>query len=171
MSEDPVIDVREFAKSGGWLSGTVAVTQFARLADLLAEDRGEIVYGISGRFDGDGNPRLKIGVSGQLTIRCQRCLGSVLQVIESRRELRFLPDASLLPEVADELPDVDDLLMPAEMRVLEWVEDEILLGLPIAPRHEDGGCYPPANPAAEPDVAVNPFAALAGLKSPNLKDQ
>ena len=170
MSEDPVIDVRAFAKSGGSLAGTVAITRFARLSDFLAEDSGSIAYGIAGRLDGDGNPRLRVDVSGRLTLRCQRCLGSVLHAVESRRELRFVPDASLLPEVADEVPDVDGLPTPPDLHVLDWVEDEILLGLPISPRHEAGGCRPPVNPAAA-NAVVNPFAALGGLESPHTKDR
>lgn len=170
MSEDPVIDVREFAKFGVRLADTVPTLRFERLVDLLL-DNGNVSYVISGRLDEDGNPRLTIDVSGRLTMRCQRCLGPVVQEVALRRDLRFVPDASLLPEVADEVPDVDELLTPAEMRVLEWVEDEILLGLPIAPRHEERGCRPPPNPAAETHADVKPFAALAGLKAPNIKDQ
>jgi uncharacterized protein len=172
MFDDPVIDVREFAKSGGRLAGTVAAVRLARLFDLLTDDSGSVSYDLAGRLDDDGNPRLQIDVAGRFSVRCQRCLGPVPQVIASRRELRFLSDASLLPEVADEAPDVDDLPMPAAMRVLDWVEDEILLGLPISPRHDEGGCRPPPNPAAEPDaVGDKPFAQLAGLRFPNTKDQ
>jgi DUF177 domain-containing protein len=171
MSAEPVIDVREFAKSGARLAGTVPAARLARLVGLLFEDGASVDYGISGRLDGDGNPRVKIGVSGRLTMRCQRCLGPVVQIIEARRELRFLSAATQLPDVADEDADVDDVLTPPAMRVLEWVEEEILLGLPIAPRHEEGGCLAPVNPAAEPDATVNRFATLAGLKSSNTKDQ
>jgi len=171
MSEDPVIDVREFARFDGRLGGTVAAASLARLSELLTDDSGNVTYGVSGRLDGDGNPRLQIEVSSRFTVRCQRCLGPVLQVVASRRELRFVADASLLPEVADEAPDVDDLPIPAAMRVLDWVEDEILLALPISPRHEECGCRPPPNPAAEPDAVVKPFARLSELRFPHTKDQ
>jgi len=40
------------------------------------------------------------------------------------------------------------------------VEDELLLSLPFAPRHEDGTCVP-AVPAAEKRDAVSPLAGLA----------
>lgn len=171
MSEDLVIDVREFARSDGRLAGTVAAAKLARLAELLTDDCGNVVYGVSGRVDGDGNPRLQIDVSSRFAVRCQRCLGPILQVVAVRREFRFFADASLLPEVGDEAPEVDDLPTPAAMRVLEWVEDEILLALPISPRHEEGGCRPPANPAAAPEGVVKPFAGLEALGFPHAKDQ
>ncbi len=57
--------------------------------------------------------------------------------------------------------------MPAPMRVLEWVEDEILLALPISPRHDEGGCVPPPNPAAEPDAPVTGPSRDLGSLAPN----
>jgi hypothetical protein len=47
-----------------------------------------------------------------------------------------------------------------ELDVAELVEDEILLALPVAPRHEKCG-LPGAADAGE---RINPFAALSGLK-------
>jgi uncharacterized protein len=102
---------------------------------------------------------------------CNRCLGAVPHVVELRRELRFLPDTSRLPQVADEAPDVDEIVTPGDLHVIDWVEDEILLGLPISPRHDDGRCCAPANPAAEQIAKIHPFAALAGSNSLNTKDQ
>lgn len=171
MSEGPVIDVREFAQSDGRLAGTVAAAGLARLSGLVTDERGEVTYAVSGHLDGSGSPRLQIDLYSRFTVRCQRCLGPVVQVVALRRELRFVADASLLPEVADEAPEVDELPAPAAMRVLEWIEDEILLALPISPRHEAGECRPPPNPAADPDATVKPFARLAELGLPRTKDQ
>jgi uncharacterized protein len=83
--------------------------------------------------------------------------------VDAQREFRFLPDASCLPDVADETAELDDLPLPAQMRVLDWVEDEILLALPIAPRHDEGKCLAPENPAAAPDAVGGPFAQLGEL--------
>jgi uncharacterized protein len=72
----------------------------------------------------------------------------------------------LVPEGADmsqdELEDDtrDFLPVARELDVAELVEDEILLALPVAPRHEKCG-LPGAADAGE---RINPFAALAGLK-------
>jgi uncharacterized protein len=170
MSEDLVIDVQEFANSGTRLAGVVAATKLPRLVDLLVQPTAKVSYGVSGRIDDAGRPRLKFEITGTLGMRCQRCLSPVSLAIESRREVRFLPAGSLLPEVADEEPEIDDLLMPENLRVLEWVEDEVLLGLPIAPRHEEDKCRPPVNPAAELPMERNPFAALSGLRL-NIQDQ
>jgi uncharacterized metal-binding protein YceD (DUF177 family) len=60
-----------------------------------------------------------------------------------------------------------------ELDVLALVEDELLLNLPLAPRHEDAGCnkellrYQQQSEAVEKAVrgkVVSPFAALAQLK-------
>jgi uncharacterized protein len=171
MFDGPVIDILDFARYEGRLAGTVAARRLARLSDLLEEGGGEVTYEISGRVDADGNPRLLIDVSCRLRLRCQRCLGPVWHAIASSRELRFLSDASLLTQIEDEMPELDDLLMPTGMRTLDWVEDEIMLGLPISPRHEVAECRPPRNPAAEPDDVVKPLAQLAKLGFRNTKNQ
>jgi uncharacterized protein len=163
MCEDPVIDVGEFAEGAGALEGKVAIASLARLCDLLAERAGEVAYGLRGYLDEDGRPRLRIEVTGRFALRCQRCLEPVVHVVASQREFRFLPDASHLPDVADEAAELDDLPLPAPMRVLDWVEDEILLALPIAPRHEEGECLAPKNPAAAPDTVGRPFAQIREL--------
>ena len=45
--------------------------------------------------------------------------------------------------------------------MLALIEDEVLLGLPLAPRHDD--CRPDAIEKAKADKP-NPFAVLAALK-------
>jgi uncharacterized protein len=72
----------------------------------------------------------------------------------------------LMPEgqepTQEELEDDtrDFLPVAGELIVADLVEDEVLLALPVAPRHEKCG-LPGADNAGE---RINPFAALEALK-------
>ncbi len=66
---------------------------------------------------------------------------------------------------ADELEADDCEAIPAsrELSLLSLVEEEVLLALPIVPRHAE--CQLPADVGAEEEEnEPSPFAALAGLK-------
>ncbi len=64
------------------------------------------------------------------------------------------PDDDLADDSADAIEAEKDLA------VLSLIEEEVLLALPIAPRHEQ--CEPPSGSTAE--TGPLPFAALAALK-------
>jgi len=53
----------------------------------------------------------------------------------------------------------DRLLAAEEVRVRDVLEDELILALPYAPRHE--GCEVGAG--AEGDATISPFAGLRGM--------
>jgi uncharacterized protein len=50
------------------------------------------------------------------------------------------------------------------MDVLSLIEDEIILGLPVSPRHEQGECTPGGREEGKTTREASPFAALAALK-------
>lgn len=131
-----------------------------RLHDLLASREGEIFFRLEGYRGRQGESLLQLEVSGQLPLACQRCLGTVSFDLEVDNLLQLVPEGAELSQ--DELEDDtrDFLPVARELDVAELVEDEILLALPVAPRHEKCG-LPGAADAAD---RVNPFAALAGLK-------
>jgi uncharacterized protein len=103
-------------------------------------------------------------------LQCQHCLAEV--GFECAIDSRLLLIPSGAPEEswpADELESDEYDAMPAsrELSVLELVEEEVLLALPIVPRHAD--CLLPAaalvGAGAEIEESVpSPFAVLAGLK-------
>ena len=67
--------------------------------------------------------------------------------------------------VAGESAGVDDLdavAADAELDVWSLVEDEVLLALPIAPRHAEGACQAAGESVLK--QRASPFAVLAGLK-------
>ncbi|MCL2021699.1 MAG: YceD family protein [Betaproteobacteria bacterium] len=162
------MDLWRFAREGGFLEGYLKLAAFARLEDGLAETEGEIFFRVQGEMvdapGGHGKARLSVAASGELPLVCQRCLSParVKFRIESRLELVDEQSALTREELEDATLDFLPLASgKAGFRSAEeLVEDEILLALPSAPRHDD--C---ALPDAQEIEAPHPFAALAALKS------
>lgn len=149
-----------FAREGRVLEGTLAVSSLERLHDLLAEVSGEVSFQLRG-FKGErGELLLELEVGGQIPLACQRCLKAIPFDLDVDSLLELVPEGADMSQ--DELEDDtrDFLPLAGELDVAELVEDEILLALPVAPRHEKCG-LPGAADAGE---RVHPFASLAGLK-------
>jgi uncharacterized protein len=153
-------DVFLFARDGRVLEGVLPVSALERLHDLLVTNDGEIAYRLEGFKDKQGNSLLHLQASGNLPLACQRCLEAVSFDLEVDNLLQLVPEGVELSQ--DELEDDtrDFLPVAKSLDVAELVEDEILLALPVAARHEKCG-LPGAAKAGE---RGNPFAALAGLK-------
>jgi DUF177 domain-containing protein len=160
--QQPVIDGFEFASAGANKQGVLPLAGFPRLRDLLADDAGEVAYQLDGARDEHGRPSLRVRVQGTLQLRCQRCLEAMPFDVESD-ELLVL--AGTLAEIHAEPADVnaaDRVVAGKEMPVRDLVEDELILALPYAPRHE--GCTARPSPDDAEDKS-SPFAGLRGLIS------
>jgi len=159
MSHQPVIDGFEFATAGATQEGTLPLSSFPRLQDVLGSDKGEAAYTLSGVRDERGRPSLRLEVHAMLSLRCQRCLGPLSHEVESDEILVL---AASQAEIDADPMSVD---MPSrvvagkEMAVRELVEDELILSLPYAVRHED--CE--ARPEGHDRAASSPFAGLRGM--------
>jgi uncharacterized protein len=158
MSHQPVIDGLEFAKAGSRLQGSWPVAEFLRLHDALRSTAGALRYELRGVPEERGQPVLRLKVAGELSLICQRCLGALEYPLSMEVTLRL---AATQAEVDAEPLDAEGpecIVAGREMRVQALVEDEVLLAMPIAPRHEscEGG-------VAEPGSRQTPFAGLRGL--------
>lgn len=149
-----------FAKDGRVLEGALAISGLERLQDLLAEVSGEVSFRLHG-FKGErGEYLLHLVVTGLLPLACQRCLEAIPFDLDVDSLLEIVPEGADMSQEELEDDTRDFLPVAGELNVAELVEDEILLALPVAPRHEKCG-LPGAAGAGE---RINPFAALAGLK-------
>lgn len=157
---ETVIDSLEFARSGSSLRRCVGIGSFSRLSDLLVSTEGSLDIRLDGRRDAEGKSWLLLQVEGAPEVRCQRCLRGLRHElrIESRLQLvgpgEEWPDEDLADDSADAIE------AEKELKVLSLVEEEVLLALPIAPRHES--CEVPA--AGTAGKETSPFAVLAALK-------
>ena len=157
----PVIDGFEFASAGASKQGVWPVSDFPRLRDMLADDAGEVAYQLDGVRDGRGRPSLRVRVRGTLHLRCQRCLEALPYDVQADATLVL---AGTLAEIHAEPADVhapDRVVAGKEMPVRDLVEDELILALPYAPRHES--CTARPSPDAGNGNTMSPFAGLRGL--------
>ena len=166
MSARAVIDGLEFARAGEQLSGEVPISELARLADSLFDTQGELKFELTGGSDSKQRLRLLLAVAGRINLKCQRCLGSLAFPLSVQAKLLLLTgDAS--GETA-EIDDLDGVPADAHTDVWSLVEDEILLAIPLAPRHAEGLCSAAVDSAGT--RSASPFAALARLTPDRIKN-
>jgi uncharacterized protein len=156
----PVIDCLEFARSGGVLERSVGLDELPRLAELLSTTAGCLSVRLEGWRDDQGKSWLQLNIAGEPVLCCQRCLGGVKFPLSIGSRLQLIAPGEDWPD--DDLEDDSADVIAAEtaLAVLSLIEDEVLLALPIAPRHEQ--CESPSANASVP--GLSPFAALAALK-------
>jgi uncharacterized protein len=163
MFEQPVIEPAKFARSRGRLEGTLQVAALPRVADLAFDGAGAVRYVVSGYQNDRGYSALHVELDGELNLRCQRCLGPLLQPVHSEREIVLVPGADEFAQGGDEAQSEDLIPDVARLELAPLLEEELLLALPLATRHDEGACGTGLEMAPEPAVA-SPFAALAKLK-------
>lgn len=167
MPARAVIDSLEFARTGQQMQGEVTVAQLTRLADSLFDAGGYLKFTLAGGCDAERRPRLNLKVEGEVNLRCQRCLGKLAYSVAA--------ESSLLVLTADaggdtaEFDDLDGIPADPHIEVRALVEDEVLLAIPIAPRHPEAQCSAAVKTAR--DGAASPFAALAMLRLVKLKQK
>jgi uncharacterized protein len=168
------IPVEAFAKQAGALQGEWPLAQFERLADAgqVAQEPGpdrQVRWQARGELrDVQGGERqvwLHLQVRAGLSLVCQRCLRPMPVAVEEERSFLFVHGEAAAEKLDAEIEE-DVLATTRSLDLFGLVEDELLLALPLVPRHEPA-CPKPLVVAADAQEAgkvVNPFAALASLK-------
>jgi DUF177 domain-containing protein len=169
------LDVAAFAAEQGELSGDTPATALPRLnAATLAPDddssRADVHWRVTGQrlpLAGAGlQPSLLVEASTEVTLECQRCLQPMRIALPTERRIFFVEGEDAAAALDADTED-DVLALTPTLDLCSLVEEELLLALPLVPRHEV--CPRPLprplveeEPEASP--AENPFAALASLK-------
>ena len=163
---DPIlIDTAKFTQEGLSHSGETTLAQLdARVFthELLADTGDTVHYRIRGGTDRWQRPFLDIALSGVLQLVCQRCLKPVPFVLEDHAHVVLFADEARLDEAMAADETLEGMLYSAEIDLRTLLEDQLLMAIPFAPRHED--CNNATLARVNQDQPI-PFAKLAGLKS------
>jgi len=162
------IDVERAADANRRFGGEAPLAWMPRLTELLEEPGADDAIGfeISAWRDRNKAVRMDVHVFGGVPMLCQRGLYRYVQPVNSETSVVVVADEDELAALPEELEP--KVVPEGRLKLVELVEDEVLLALPLVPR--DPGAAPvtadPAPEASTPEaVSENPFAALAGLKA------
>jgi len=169
------LDVARFAGAAGHLDGSLGAAALPRLTtDAPLLDGSTADWQADGQWvataGGAGQTWLHLQAGATVVLACQRCLQPLTVPLSVDRRIRFVATEEEAERLDEEGED-DVLARPARgLDLPGLVEDELILALPLVPRHTV--CpqpLMPADSAAEPDADVppagdGPFAALASLK-------
>lgn len=170
------LDIAAFARDDASLQGEWPAASLERLADSAAAEAPASGWpAVSWRLHGEiRQPKggkaqtwLHLVAQAQVALTCQRCLKPVEEIVDIDRWIRFV-DTEAEAAALDVDSDDDVLALPRHLDARELIEDELLLALPLVPRHE--ACPEPLAHADDESVVEeeaerpNPFAALAALK-------
>ncbi|MDN5863728.1 MAG: YceD family protein [Gammaproteobacteria bacterium] len=155
------LDLEALADTGGHLEGRFdAAALDPRLAGALDRDEvtGEVRYALDFQRLANGEVGVRGAIRARLGACCQRCLepfelqvsaGPRLQV--SSTDERAEPEEGWEPGDPDPSPTLGAL-----------IEDELLLALPLSPRHPEADCPVSAAAGAVPKTDTQrPFTGLA----------
>ncbi len=164
MHARPFIDSLDFARNGQQISGEVLVAELSRLVDLLSDTEGTLSYKLLGGVDKFTVPYLSLDVSGVCHLVCQRCMQCMDFEVVVSTSVQLRDQAGLDQLDANEVEEAfESILAEAQLDVWHLLEDEILLSLPFAPKHNVGMCQA-VDEAGTRQEESHPFAALAKLK-------
>jgi uncharacterized protein len=117
------------------------------------------------RVGGEDQVWLHLLADADVVLQCQRCLLPLAESVHVDRHFRFVADEDAAAALDDEIED-EVLVLAKSLNLRDLVEDEMLLALPLVPRHD---VCPDAVPMQFGDVEAveekaNPFASLAILR-------
>ena len=169
--------MQAFARDGQPLVEMTPLSNLERLGQELHGPQTDLT--INWRADGELRPHagaddeiwLRLEAKASLPLTCQRCMSAVLTAVEIDQWYRFVADEAIAM-AEDDQSEEDLLVMAPQFDLLEVLEDELLMALPLVPMHESCPLTPVFSAgegelAGMDDAKPHPFAALAQLKKPS----
>jgi len=159
------------------IEGVYPISKFTRLGDTLASKEGDVSVKLE-FGDCVGYACLRGSVSAKLVTECQRCLDPVETTVSGKFKFALVHDEEELDQLPDELEPY--LIEGEEQSLIDLIEDELLLCLPMVTVHEEACSDFMAikNEAVKAKMqsereaekeSSNPFAALKAMQKPSKK--
>lgn len=171
------LDIPSLCRQGHVLSGQTPLAQFERLCTCRGvwpqQNATEVTWTLTPKLrhaSGDADQLwISLDMQTDIFLECQRCLERTDATLTVNKQFRFVHTEADLDRVDAlfEAADSDDealLLDAGGWPVMDWLEDELIMALPIAPRHDDCQMLNAIDDNPLIEERPNPFAVLKTLK-------
>ena len=184
------IDIGSFTQQSQQWQGRTALSKLERVleetrrqpSDLASKDavESQIDWHLAGEtvvLAGTGGAReawVSLRATWQAPLQCQRCLTALTVPVAVQKRYRFVATEAQAAELDADTDAFDVLVSSRQFDFEALLEDELLMALPMAPRHDECPVSPadhtaPVVPEQTLEGKPNPFAALAALKTRSLQ--
>ncbi|MES2624558.1 MAG: YceD family protein [Pseudomonadota bacterium] len=169
------IDTLKLFARNGILAADLPLTKLERLTDSLNDDSGVVEVNLLFGTDEEKKRSLTGTLDTTVKVLCQRCLQEMELELHCSLNLKVCDDEQELHD----LPETEDGIVMEEdgLNILDVIEDELILSLPLVPVHADANCSSFLNALtqaesgtkgrdknSDAEANLSPFAVLATLK-------
>jgi uncharacterized protein len=160
MSEgrSKLLDIGPLADGRAEVDFSIPLKEFPRVLPLLAAPDGTASGSV--RFSREGRIAVaEVKVTAEVMLLCQRCLSPLKWPVQSAGRAALVADAAQ----AERVPEPLETVLAPEYRISirDLVEEELLLALPLVPRHENDECA--GAHASTQEETHRPFGQLSEL--------
>ncbi|HTY92797.1 MAG TPA: YceD family protein [Steroidobacteraceae bacterium] len=151
-------DVGALADERAVVDFSIPLNEFPRVMPLLAASDGVAVGKVA--FAREGRTVVaEVTLGAELTLRCQRCMAPMRWPVASVGRAALVATAA----EAERVPEALETVLAPDYRISirDLVEEELLLALPLVPRHEDNDCA--GADAGQVTQTHRPFGQLGEL--------
>ena len=171
-------DLFAFIRAGAQASGAVDLSDVPRLraeqaSDVPVDADTQFRWRMQGVVRDEsvvpGQPArqrlfVDLEVDGAVWLQCQRCLKAYEQVLSVRTRLEVMRSEAEADAAPLDDDEADVIVGSRSFDLITQIEDELLLALPISPRHPV--CPDEVLPeSVDAEKKPSPFAVLANLKT------
>ena len=113
---------------------------------------------------------MALSLKGRLHLVCQRCLQDCAVELAEKRRFVLVPTEAEADDYPLEDEEQEPLVASQQFNLLETIEDEVLLSIPLIPKHPEGFCEPHASVFGDEggdgagEERENPFNILKNMK-------
>jgi uncharacterized protein len=161
------VDLNRLPPQGLRVAGALALEHFGRLVEVCRTREGQVSADLLFEHTARGLRVVHGIVDTSLPLICQRCLEPMMQPVHAEVMLALF----LAGESQEGVPeDVEALVVDPLYSVTNLLEDEILLAMPMMPRHPMGTCVAAGSAPARGGQGEtkterpHPFATLEKLR-------
>ena len=161
------IDPFRFAVKREHLLGKIPLKQLKRLTAELESSEGDVDVDVNFTIDDDGTTLLQGTINTEVQLICQRCLETMPHQLDIEFQLALVKTEAEMERLGDQYESC--LIEDTPIMFSDLIEDELLLALPVIPKHLDDSCtqkvWSHQQTGDKHSKSVNPFNELADLKT------
>jgi len=157
------IEPKRLAAAGDVLTGKIDQVEMPRLTSLVSSSDSEVSFSLVFCEGAQGEIQITGNLKTTLTMQCQRCLSEMKFILDNPISISVIKNGNEVELINSDFEPI--LVNEEKIILLDLIEDEVILGLPIAPLHSQDACSVKGQSNHHFVKKENPFAELSKLKS------